>query len=353
MRPLLALVPCLVACSSDNTLIPGLQPQQAPPPTTPAPAPPPATVPQEDPALASLTGTVCAPDGRTTVAHAEVTVHHFDDATTETNGRGHFQLFDLPPGTWDVTVVKGSFRTELSVELVAGQVTELTVDECVPLEQGDTKIAVVTGLYDDIGSLVGDLAFDYDEINGRTGTALRDFLLDEDRMRRYDVIFFNCGMMENWTQETSTVASNLRSYVRNGGSVYASDWSYWLVEKGWPSEHDFAGPESRIDTAFVGVASPVRAEVRDAAMADALGNDQANLNYDLDGWAPLEGAPGAEVLIRGEYRWWSGFQQRSAEGPLATRLYDGEGEVLYTSFHNERQTTADMLTLLQEIILSL
>jgi hypothetical protein len=346
--PLAVLV--VVACTSDNALVPGLDPRGG---TTEVDAPPLVTTPPADPELASLTGKVCAPDGDTTVAHAEVTVHHFQDSTAETNGLGTFQLFDLPPGTWDVTIVKGSFEAHRTVELVAGEVTRLTVDDCAPLEQGETEIAVVTGDYDDIGALLSELHFDYDVVNGRTGTALRDFLSDERELAKYDVIFFNCGITNNWMQDESEIAGNLRRYVRAGGSVYASDWAYWLVEAGWPAEHDFAGTEAGFNGSLVGAAQRVQAEVRDEAMAEALGGDRAELNYDLDGWAAMEAAPGAEILIRGEYQWYRGFSRQTASGPLATRLYDGEGEVLYTSFHNEQQTTGDMLVLLQEIILSL
>lgn len=356
MRTLLSplVLAVAVACTSDNALLAGVDPVQTtqePEPTSPDPEPEPP--PQVDTELAGLSGKVCAPDGETSIAHATVTLHADRDYTAETNGLGNFQLYDLPPGEWDVSIDKGSFHTALTVELVAGEVTRLTVDDCAPIEQGETKIAVVTGEFDDIGSLVSDLQFDYDTINGRSGTALRDFLLDEDRMARYDVIFFNCGIVNNWTQDQGAIAGNLRQYVRNGGSIYASDWAYWLVEKGWPDEHNFAGPESRIDTAFVGLAGRVTGDVRDQAMADALGRDTADLRYDLDAWAAMDGAPDAEVLIRGEYRWMQGFSVQTAEGPLATRLYDGDGEVLFTTFHNERQTTGDMLILLREIILSL
>ena len=60
-----------------------------------------------------------------------------------------------------------------------------------------------------------------------------------------------------------------------------------------------------------------------------------------------------EVLIEGEYTYSEGlFNSANRTAPLAYRMQDN-GTVIYTTFHNEQQTTVDMSVILQEIILSL
>lgn len=342
---LLGLVAFSVGCASENGLYHG---QKRDRPVEEEPEEPPVE------GSATLKGKVCAFDGDSAVTHAKITVHHdagpgwSKSSETETDAEGKFILKDLPPGTWPVLIQKGSFEKYLEVKLKADKVTDLTVDECVPLEQGETKIAVVTGQYDDIGALIDQLELEYDRINGRTGTAYVDFLRDPDQLAQYDIIFFNCGMGEAWTQHKEEVTDNLKQYVRNGGSIYASDWAYWLVESTWPGQNDFLGNDLPINT-LAGAAQQIEADVLDPAMVAALGSNTANLNYDLPGWAAMTGSD-AEVLIRAQFRVQGAGMQT---GPLATRIHDGEGMALFTTFHNEQQTTNDMLVLLDEIILSL
>lgn len=298
-----------------------------------------------------VSGRICAPNTNTWVAGAMVSVTHDYGATaTFTDGGGRFLLEGLPVGIHTVEVTKGSFATSFVMEVFAGEITEAAYAEC--LEQGSTRIAVVTGQYDDIGALIDHLGITYDRIEGVNNTTYVDFLRDLDWMNEYDAVFFNCGMGFDWVDHPDTTA-NLRDYVAGGGSVYASDWAYYLVEATWPGQQRFHGDDSLLGEAFVGLSGTVDADVLDPVMADLLGSDRAALNYDLDSWAAMISANG-EVLIEGDYRYldgpFGGVETRTA--PLAYRMQDN-GTVLYTTFHNERQTTVDMEAILQEIILSL
>jgi hypothetical protein len=340
-------VQIVAGCGSESALFGGAQPQE-----------PSETTPGGDEVFgdATLVGQVCATDGQSAVTNAKVTVlHDPEPSSTTTDNQGEFRLDGLPEGTWEVRIEKGSFQVSQEVTLVDGEVTNLDLadGDCVPLEQGETKIAVVTGSYDAIQDLLDQLHLDYDKIPGITGTAYVDFLRDPAALKKYDIIFFNCGIGNGWIPHEAEVGANLREYVANGGSIYASDWAYWLVESGWPQEHDFHGAENGPTSALVGVAQELNADVLDPGLVTALGSDVAHLNYDLDSWAAMEGAT-AEVLIRGNYSYYEGLlNQNRRTGPLATRFEDGDGTALFTTFHNERQTTADMLVLLEEFILSL
>lgn len=299
-----------------------------------------------------ISGRICAPDGDTWVAGAMVAVEHEYGATaTFTDGDGFFELGGLPVGTHTVEVTKGNFSTSFVVEVFADQITALAYSECV--EQGETKIAVVTGQYDHIGAIIDDLGITYDTVNGVSNSEYVDFLNDPGWLAEYDAIFFNCGMGFDWESHPQAT-TNLKNYVRDGGSVYASDWAYFLVEATWPGQQVFHGDDSLLGEAFVGNSGMVSADVLDPVMASLLGSDTAQINYDLDAWAALVSVNG-EVLIEGEYSYsadlFGPVQTRHA--PLAYRMQDDGGTVIYTTFHNEQQTTVDMGLILQEIILSL
>lgn len=333
-----------LSCGSENDLFAG---ERAPDGTKE-----PLTGTQEIPEGASaLKGRVCTPDGQGPVVFADVTVHHDGGpSTTQTDSDGAFSLVGLPPGTWEVQIQKGSFEIWEEVVLERGATTDLSLDSqgCIPVEQGEVKIAVVTGAYDHIGDILSFMGFSFDTVRGVGGTDYVDFLRDPGALARYDIVFFNCGMGERWLDHQAEISGNLKDYVRSGGSIYASDWAYYLVESGWPNQHEFVGPDQSPYGAQVGNRQDLLADVIDPAMSAALGSDTAQIKYNLGGWAAIESTSG-DTLLEGVYRY-NGNQQR---GPLATRFEDGSGTVLYTSFHNESQSTNDMVILLQEIILSL
>jgi hypothetical protein len=87
-----------------------------------------------------------------------------------------------------------------------------------------------------------------------------------------------------------------------------------------------------------------------------IGDDEADINFDLGQWVVMEGVNSeVDVLISAdvEIYTWEGYATL-ANRPIAARFEMGEGQVLYTSFHNEyAATTLDMTDILEEIILSL
>ena len=251
-------------------------------------------------------------------------------------------------------MLKGSsFSTEFHVQITANQVTELAHEECLDSEEVD--IAVVTGLYDDIGAVLDRLGFEYTTINGVSGQQHVQFMRNPSELAKYDIIFFNCGMDDGWLNSQGEIGNNIADFVRNGGSVYTSDWAYYVVEASHPEAITFMGNDNQAGSAYVGEAGFVDAEVLDSTMAAALGSTSARINYDLASWAAPDKVGTARSLLRGSFQYfdWTSWSYGTEDGPLAARLDDGDGTILYTSFHNEQQTTFDMDVLLQEIILSL
>jgi len=342
----------VTGCGSENTLRGGLTP--ADDGTVGSPGDP--SGPSTSDASGELEGRICAPDGTTYLALAQVTLQAGEQVfETQTDGQGFFVLTELPEGTWTVRVVKGSFSVEHDVTIEAGERASVGGEDCVPIDPGNTDIAVVTGSYDSIEDVLDVLELPYDTYNGRNGTAYLDLLRDPDALAAYDIVFLNCGMGEQWRDHQAQINANLAAYVRDGGSIYASDWAYYLVESTWPARNDFHGNDSRFGDAAVGAAGTVQATVIDPAMVEVLDRGRANLNFDLAQWVAMVDVGDAEVLLEGTYGWNGGFGSSGGTetGPLATRLHDGQGTVVFTSFHNERQATDDMAKLLQEIILSL
>lgn len=312
--------------------------------------------------VGDVRGRICAPNETTWVAGAEVTVvTGLGVYQTTTNGDGYFQLEGLPPGEYTVIVTKGQFATTFEVTVEAGAVSDILYDEC--LVQGELRIAVVTGQYDSIGDVLDHLGLVFDEVDGTNDAESDAFLLDLPRMQTYDMIFFNCGMSFTWLDlpddtdgpKEQAVIANLQEFAREGGSIYASDWAYLIVERPFPEQLTFVGDDSVAGAAFAGVSEQIQALVVDTAMANLLGGNLADINYDLDIWVGMESAASSvDVLIEGDYRVYDANNQpQPAAGPLATRFRTGAGNVTYTTFHNEVQTTIDMEHLLEDIVLSL
>ena len=172
-------------------------------------------------------------------------------------------------------------------------------------------------------------------------------------MAEFDIIFFNCGENREWYfDHFEEVRANVRDFVVNGGSVYASDWAYYFVESAFPAWLTFYGNDATFGAAYAGDIMAVSAEVVDPVMEAIIGSPYANINFDLPGWAVLDSVgPDVDVLLRATVN--VGYSTYGTV-PIAARFNVGEGRVIYTAFHNEHAaTTLDMTDLLEEIILSL
>ena len=111
------------------------------------------------------------------------------------------------------------------------------------------------------------------------------------------------------------------------------------------------------NSAFIGRASSVTADVLDANMQGLLGSTTANLNYDLDvGRDGKYFPPTQHDFVQGDAPIYNPAifmpDGTLSNVPLAVRFSSG-GTVIYTTFHNETQITIDMEAVLKEIILSL
>ena len=315
----------------------------------------------EDMDTGAVQGRVCGLDGEEYVAGASVSIlTEWGKLETVTDENGYFKLEGVPTGTYNLHIEKDAYSANVAVAITANEVLQLAEDECI----GDVNIAVVTGDFDRVEQILDNLGINYDTIQGGFGTDMYEmntehveFMSDPARLAQYDVIFFNCGLTMEWSYEASNIPQNIRNYVENGGSAYASDQAYFILEAAFPNAATFIGDDSVPGEAYVGAEGIVDGGVQSSQLKAALGKDRASINYDLGSWAAIESTTEAEILIDGTYQifHWDDMYGSGTDvtGPLAIRHQAGAGQFLYTTFHNEQQTTDDMVELLKAFVLSL
>lgn len=287
---------------------------------------------EADPEAGTVQGYVFAPDQVTPIIGATVTAEG-TGRTTATNAQGAYTLTKVPVGTRKIIAVKGSFRAETTVTVTKGQTTTAESLALDPIGQ----IGVVEGSYDDIGEVLTSLGVTYDVIEEPETTFADPMVLSD-----YAVIFFACGLNEWFLYDEERVA-NLQNFVAQGGSIYASDWAGSVIEEMYPKKIKFFGCE--------GEEQQINASITNPEIQALLGRKTATINFDLGAWAVIDSvASGVTVDMRGTVETYKGLKENI---PLMVHFSEGKGKVLYTSFHNEAQTTEDMEKILDYLVFSL
>lgn len=328
------------------------------------PPPPPGEV-------GTITGRVCAPDGETWLAGADayITLPNGSRVATVTDVDGNYTLENVPVGSHDINIVKGSFEATVPTTVVAGQTTVIPEAEC-QIEAEHLKIAVVTGDYDRVQDVLSGIGIDETDVDVFDSNYFDDgwidtLLADYAALSQYDIVFLNCGLGDIgftarfFGANDSEIGDNLRRFVSEGGSIYASDWAYHVVEKTWPDFVAFRGADDVAQSAKVGFApQDVPATITDPAMALALGQNTMEIHYPLGAWAAIEDvAPSTTVYIRGD----ADIDEDNdgvVDGaltnvPHTVAFRPGSGRVLFTSFHQEPGINPDMQRVLQLLIFEL
>ena len=217
------------------------------------------------------------------------------------------------------------------------------------------RLAVTPPAFDDMGSLLTTLGegYRYDDI------AMED-LLDPERLGRYDVVFVTCGYVPgDWVGERlrddersggghyavrvetrERLARSLRRFVGEGGTLYVSDRLFQLLVIAFPEMIDW-------DEVAHGAAGTVEAEVVDPGLRKRLG-PTVDLEFDKPAWRPaaLRGA-GVTIYLRGTFQT---TDEEEVNGPLLVRFPFERGQVIFTSFHNEKQNSRTERELLRHLV---
>jgi hypothetical protein len=316
---------------------------------------------------ASISGRVCSPNGRTWLSDATAYTNVYDDSGHVIDIRkaysdrdGRWTLSDLAPDREYTVYVQ--FGSDILVnEVVAvrsGQDVTLPEPDC--FDPSSLNILVVTGDYDNSEALLDKMGFtNYSLIDGLDAATMADFFADPSNLAQYDVIFLNGGCLERgifWDTNKSDktpdlVAANLRDYVASGGSIFATDWAYDVVEAAWPDAIDFVGDDRVPDAGQVGDYDLVNAQVTDEAMSAYLGATSTPIDYDLPVWPPINSVePYVSIHLTGSVHYREGDTTYAlASVPLLVSFSGGNGRVAFSTFRVAANQTDDMTYIVQYV----
>lgn len=242
------------------------------------------------------------------------------------DNNGNFEL-SVPAGDRIVNIQTGKgniFRSDYLVSVVANQTTNLPVEKST-LNQV-AQLAYITGAYDQIETLIIDSL-------GYTATEISiNDLNNLSTLMNYTGIFLNCGKSDALD---AVKYENLRQFVIDGGSLYASDWAVeYLTGDGYTKSlgginrdaapmfplktcaGDVGGfiPDSLLCTQKVGPAMTITgADIVAADIEAYLGQNTLDVEYDLGSWEQILICESPfEVLVND-----------NTYGPLAVRLAIG------------------------------
>jgi hypothetical protein len=181
------------------------------------------------------------------------------------------------------------------------------------------RIIVSPSNYDDVQKVLQRLGGQYAsgrELNGQEMLRLGDpgFLSGT------ELLFLNCGA-EGLSQVAAdpSACRQLRAWVENGGTLYASDWASDVVAAAFGDRVEFGGKDGKAET--------LAARVSDPDLARRL-NYSISLTFNLDAWVRITKYPAdAEVYLT----------DAQYTGPLGIGVIVGKGRVVFTSFHHHAQ----------------
>ncbi len=320
-----------------------------------------------------LTGKVCAPNEQVFVNGATVTIETTDcdgnpvvlETTSDVNGVYHFDA--VPCGNHQVEVVKGSFETTYGVSIHVDEHTDLSAAVAkICFSATSATIAVLDGNYDDIEGLLDKLGLDYDlySENGVVGVGdTVELLSTPSSLSQYEIVFANCGGFHGWMpQDHPAAMAHIHDYVLDGGSFYMSDYAWVYGEFAFPEAIEFMGSDDVQDMftdkspQMIDGGQSFQATIADGAMAAYLGKTKLLVTFDQGPQiAPEKAGEGTFPHVSAQ------ITQPFATDPLDDNIplvlsykpSPTAGRVIYTNFHNDAQTTADMLVLLNYLVFTL
>jgi hypothetical protein len=315
---------------------------------------------------------------------------------TQTNPDGTFNL-GSSPGDKYLVVQKGAFRRVRPITIVEG-------DQDVPPEltrmppkmdkaNGDDvpKIAVVVGAWDPIELVLARMGLEakvtpsgpfgkYQVLSkNATGFAVYGIqnlgetspyppsitlLTTPSEIEKYHIVFIPCSGGSNIGGEGNgpacsgaftggKTASTLEGFVRKGGRIYASDWSYEYVRQAFQGFVSWDGETSTVGSACQPGGGMESGSAKEPGLAAWLGAQNKTLTTVDDAWThihsvnPVMDVDADNKPVTSTPTVWVEANQN----PAATSFKHGCGRVLYSTYHT--QPTSEITAPLEPQALSL
>ncbi|UCE26479.1 MAG: hypothetical protein JSW52_09015 [Candidatus Coatesbacteria bacterium] len=278
-----------------------------------------------------LYGHVYYKNGVTPVACATVTatpagIEAAPDApagtyVTTSGHSGYYVIWGLPEAEYIVTADKGAFHAEARVTPYGWYEKNLL------MEINDSEIGVVPGANDNVGVLLAALGYGYTTLTNAD-------LADQDKLAPLGMLFLNCGGDTSYASNAD-VQNNLKSYVTDGGFLYASDYEFEYIEACWPDAISFYGRDP-----YIGDRQTIEARVYDYDLERYLGRYYTYVTFDHSEWVVIDDVDeSTDVLVRGSF---DTSEDSFVGKPLLVSFYDGNGIVIYTCFHDWGKNDKDI-----------
>jgi hypothetical protein len=320
---------------------------------------------------ADVRGRVCAPNEQVWVSGAQVWIDTIGcdgqpaRITALSDASGYYLLEGVPAGPQTIHIERGSYRHEFEIAVAPGALNDLTgQDYKLCFTSRAARLAVITGDWDNIESLIDRLGLDADiyrlygsmEDDWASGQAVR-LLSDLNAMKQYDILLVDCGAHhDSLAAGTPIVDQNIRRFVEDGGSLYLSDFAYIYGERVWPGAIDYYGDNEtaswnspdQSQGPIVLNSAHLTGVVWDADLKAYLGNP-ASIPVDL-GLSPLVSAVGGAATTQMHVV--AMIPQFETNQPLilSYRPTPTSGRVIYTTFHNTEQDMEQMQKVLQYLM---
>lgn len=189
----------------------------------------------------------------------------------QTDHEGNFMIVNINPATYWLIIEKGDFRSEQEITVAPQAVMSLTAEQTTLPSVDDPangktipKIALATGMFDDMEDILGKMGmgsvdasgafegpsaagvFEFYDNGGPSADqavgTLAELMGSLDRMLKYDIIFIPCSGSDHVAAlQNQQVLKNIRDYVAAGGKLYVTDWSGEWADNVFPEQVKLSG----------------------------------------------------------------------------------------------------------------
>lgn len=322
-----------------------------------------------------LTGRVLAPEGSigisgalvylTKVAPEPIPDGVYCDRCVELDAGTAYALsgpdgtFTLPSywtGAGYLVTQKGQFRRVRPIEVAGGDQpldqTLTMLPGAMDKANGDDipKMVVRVGQWDKIEDSLIKLGLGYDGSPSFTLQNGSAFLSDYDELAKYHVLFVPCSGSSgtdcnDFTSADATVKENLQKWVRAGGKLYVTDYSYDFVRQPFPGFVDWSEQTSEVGSACLSGSYDAPAIVEDEGLEAWLTANGITDFVTEASWTQIEQVntqPGPDVdgnTVNITPKVWVSGNTGSGVHPTTISFEQQCGRVLFSTYHTEGNGT--------------